>query len=90
MLVTVSLNAAAMIERTPAAVALQQVNFGIEHICVDGRFICEPDKGIFHRGKRFYEASQKTPVPRKNAGESLAEQGAGFVSGSNENIWARG
>ncbi len=35
-IVTVSLNAAAMIERTLASVALQQVNFGVEHICVDG------------------------------------------------------
>jgi hypothetical protein len=35
-IVTVSLNAAATIERTLASVALQQVNFGIEHICVDG------------------------------------------------------
>jgi glycosyltransferase involved in cell wall biosynthesis len=35
-IVTVSLNAAATIERTLASVALQQVNFGVEHICVDG------------------------------------------------------
>ena len=34
--VTVSLNAAATIERTLASVALQEVSFGIEHICVDG------------------------------------------------------
>jgi glycosyltransferase involved in cell wall biosynthesis len=34
--VTVSLNAAATIERTLASVALQQVHFGVEHICVDG------------------------------------------------------
>ena len=34
--VTVSLNAAATIEGTLASVALQQVNFGVEHICVDG------------------------------------------------------
>jgi glycosyltransferase involved in cell wall biosynthesis len=32
----VSLNAAATIERTLASVALQQVNFNVEHICVDG------------------------------------------------------
>ena len=35
-IVTVSLNAAATIERTLASVTLQQVNFGVEHICVDG------------------------------------------------------
>jgi glycosyltransferase involved in cell wall biosynthesis len=35
-IVTVSLNAGATIERTLASVALQQVNFGVEHICVDG------------------------------------------------------
>jgi glycosyltransferase involved in cell wall biosynthesis len=35
-IVTVSLNAAATIERTLASVALQQVTFGVEHICVDG------------------------------------------------------
>jgi glycosyltransferase involved in cell wall biosynthesis len=35
-IVTVSLNAAATIERTLASVALQQVNFAVEHICVDG------------------------------------------------------
>lgn len=35
-IVTVSLNAAATIERTLASVALQQVHFGVEHICVDG------------------------------------------------------
>jgi glycosyltransferase involved in cell wall biosynthesis len=35
-IVTVSLNAAATIERTLASVALQQLNFGVEHICVDG------------------------------------------------------
>jgi glycosyltransferase involved in cell wall biosynthesis len=35
-IVTVSLNAAATIERTLASVALQQVPFGVEHICVDG------------------------------------------------------
>jgi glycosyltransferase involved in cell wall biosynthesis len=35
-IVTVSLNAAATIERTLASVALQQMNFGVEHICVDG------------------------------------------------------
>jgi glycosyltransferase involved in cell wall biosynthesis len=35
-IVTVSLNAAATIERTLASVALQQVDFGVEHICVDG------------------------------------------------------
>jgi glycosyltransferase involved in cell wall biosynthesis len=35
-IVTVSLNAAATIERTLASVALQQVAFGVEHICVDG------------------------------------------------------
>jgi glycosyltransferase len=35
-MVTVSLNAEATIERTLASVALQQVNFGVEHICVDG------------------------------------------------------
>jgi glycosyltransferase involved in cell wall biosynthesis len=35
-IVTVSLNAAATIEGTLASVALQQVNFGVEHICVDG------------------------------------------------------
>jgi glycosyltransferase involved in cell wall biosynthesis len=34
--VTVSLNAAATIDRTLASVAFQQVNFGVEHICVDG------------------------------------------------------
>jgi glycosyltransferase involved in cell wall biosynthesis len=34
--VTVSLNAAATIERTLASVALQEVGFGVEHICVDG------------------------------------------------------
>jgi glycosyltransferase involved in cell wall biosynthesis len=34
--VTVSLNAAATIERTLASVALQQATFGVEHICVDG------------------------------------------------------
>jgi glycosyltransferase involved in cell wall biosynthesis len=34
--VTVSLNAAATIERTLASVAQQQLNFGVEHICVDG------------------------------------------------------
>ena len=31
-----SLNAGATIERTLASVALQQVTFGVEHICVDG------------------------------------------------------
>jgi glycosyltransferase involved in cell wall biosynthesis len=35
-IVTVSLNAAATIERTLASVTLQQANFGVEHICVDG------------------------------------------------------
>jgi glycosyltransferase involved in cell wall biosynthesis len=35
-IVTVSLNAGSTIERTLASVALQQVNFGVEHICVDG------------------------------------------------------
>jgi glycosyltransferase involved in cell wall biosynthesis len=35
-IVTVSLNAEATIERTLASVALQQVSFGVEHICVDG------------------------------------------------------
>jgi glycosyltransferase len=35
-IVTVSLNAAATIEGTLASVALQQVDFGVEHICVDG------------------------------------------------------
>lgn len=35
-IVTVSLNAAATVERTLASVALQQVTFGVEHICVDG------------------------------------------------------
>jgi glycosyltransferase len=35
-IVTVSLNAAATIERTLASVALQQVTFGVEHICIDG------------------------------------------------------
>jgi glycosyltransferase involved in cell wall biosynthesis len=35
-IVTVSLNAAATIERTLASVAKQQVTFGVEHICVDG------------------------------------------------------
>lgn len=34
--VTVSLNAAATIERTLASVSLQQVSFGMEHICMDG------------------------------------------------------
>jgi glycosyltransferase involved in cell wall biosynthesis len=35
-IVTVCLNAAATIEGTLASVALQQANFGVEHICVDG------------------------------------------------------
>ena len=35
-IVTVSLNADSTIERTLASVALQQVDFGVEHICVDG------------------------------------------------------
>jgi glycosyltransferase involved in cell wall biosynthesis len=35
-IVTVSLNAGATIERTLASVALQQLSFGVEHICVDG------------------------------------------------------
>src|ERR1700730_8882353 len=35
-IVTVSLNAAATVERTLASVALQQVSFGVEHICIDG------------------------------------------------------
>jgi glycosyltransferase involved in cell wall biosynthesis len=35
-IVTVSLNAAATIERTLASVTLQQANFGVEHICIDG------------------------------------------------------
>jgi glycosyltransferase involved in cell wall biosynthesis len=35
-IVTVSLNAAATIERTLASVALQRVMFGVEHVCVDG------------------------------------------------------
>lgn len=35
-IVTVSLNAATTIEGTLASVALQEVNFGVEHICVDG------------------------------------------------------
>jgi glycosyltransferase involved in cell wall biosynthesis len=34
--VTVSLNAATTIEGTLASVALQQANFGVQHICVDG------------------------------------------------------
>jgi glycosyltransferase involved in cell wall biosynthesis len=34
--VTVSLNAAASIADTIASVAMQQVDFGLEHICVDG------------------------------------------------------
>jgi glycosyltransferase involved in cell wall biosynthesis len=35
-IVTVSLNAAATIARTLASVTLQQANFAVEHICVDG------------------------------------------------------
>jgi glycosyltransferase involved in cell wall biosynthesis len=35
-IVTVSLNAGTTIERTLASVALQQVDFDVEHICVDG------------------------------------------------------
>jgi glycosyltransferase involved in cell wall biosynthesis len=35
-IVTVSLNAAATIERTLASVTMQQTDFGVEHICVDG------------------------------------------------------
>src|SRR5258706_16478169 len=35
-IVTVSLNAAATIEDTIASVSLQQANFDVEHICVDG------------------------------------------------------
>src|SRR5258708_32159946 len=35
-IVTVSLNGATTIERTLASVALQQLNFGFEHICIDG------------------------------------------------------
>jgi glycosyltransferase involved in cell wall biosynthesis len=35
-IVTVSLNAGATIERTLASVAQQQVDFGVEHICIDG------------------------------------------------------
>jgi glycosyltransferase involved in cell wall biosynthesis len=35
-IVTVSLNTEATIERTLASVALQQVKFAVEHICVDG------------------------------------------------------
>jgi glycosyltransferase involved in cell wall biosynthesis len=35
-IVTVSLNAAATIERTLASVTQQQVDFGVEHICIDG------------------------------------------------------
>lgn len=35
-IITVSLNAEATIERTLASVALQQVDFGVEHVCVDG------------------------------------------------------
>ena len=35
-IVTVSLNAASTIEATLASVALQQADFGVEHICVDG------------------------------------------------------
>jgi glycosyltransferase involved in cell wall biosynthesis len=35
-IVTVSLNAAATIERTLASVALQKADFGVEHVCVDG------------------------------------------------------
>jgi glycosyltransferase len=35
-IVTVCLNAEATIERTLASVALQQVSFGVEHICIDG------------------------------------------------------
>lgn len=35
-IITVSLNAARTIERTLASVALQQLRFGVEHICVDG------------------------------------------------------
>ena len=34
--VTVSLNAQATIERTLASVSMQELNFGVEHICVDG------------------------------------------------------
>jgi glycosyltransferase involved in cell wall biosynthesis len=35
-IVTVSLNAAATVERTLASVALQEAGFGVEHVCVDG------------------------------------------------------
>jgi glycosyltransferase len=35
-IVTVSLNAAATIERTLASVTLQKASFGVEHVCVDG------------------------------------------------------
>jgi glycosyltransferase involved in cell wall biosynthesis len=35
-IVTVSLNAAATIERALASVARQQTTFGVEHICIDG------------------------------------------------------
>ncbi len=35
-IVTVSLNAGSTIERTLASIALQHVDFGVEHICVDG------------------------------------------------------
>jgi glycosyltransferase involved in cell wall biosynthesis len=60
-IVTVSLNAAATIERTLASVALQQVTFGVEHICVDGgssddtRAIVDRWALLNPRIKRIYE-----------------------------------
>lgn len=60
-IVTVSLDTEATIERTLASVALQQVNFGVEHICVDGgssdrtRAIIDSWAGRNPRVVRIYE-----------------------------------
>ena len=62
--VTVSLNAAATIERTIASVALQQPHFGVEHICVDGgssdhtRAIIDRWARVDPRIVRIYESDQ--------------------------------
>ncbi|MDP8986013.1 MAG: glycosyltransferase [Pseudomonadota bacterium] len=78
-IVTVSLNAAATIERTLASVAFQQVNFGVEHICVDGGS-SDDTRAIVDRWARLNPRTTRVYEPDKGIFDAM-NKGLGAARG---------
>jgi hypothetical protein len=75
-IITVSLNAAATIERTLASVALQQVNFGVEHICVPAQRV-RGHLGVRRRHGQIGETAHFSTPSRHGVEDQSSDEAKG-------------